>query len=391
MIYQPGVGEVGGVISVNRRQPLYRKLYNHVLQQIGERRLGPGDRVPSEKELSARFKVSRITSKRALEMLASEGTIVRVPGKGSFITESAHSGSSTGASGAKSNMLMGCVVADVDDAFGTRLLHGMEQQFSELGYHLVLHISHDKSTEEERAIGSLLDAGIRGLLIMPCHGEHYNPAVLKLVLDRFPLVFVDRYLRGLAASSVGTDNIVAAKRGVDYLIELGHRSIAFISSPAGNTSTIEERLEGFVKSHADHGVVSDQELRLEILKGERPLYWTMADVRAEIELVGDHLAAHPEITAVFASEYSIAKVVELAAREIGRRIPEELSLLCFDQPMRYDVAPHFTHLRQREFEIGRKASQIAHALASGSSAIEKVRLDAELKVGGTTAPPLRAS
>ena len=377
------------MISVNRRQPLYRKLYNYVLEQIEEGRLGPGDRVPSEKELSGRFKVSRITSKRALEMLASEGTIVRVPGKGSFITESAHGGSAPHTAGAKSGLLMGCVVADVDDAFGTRLLYGIEQQFSELGYHLVLHLSHDQAAAEERAIAGLLEAGIQGLLIMPCHGEHYNPAVLKLVLDRFPLVFIDRYLRGLAASSVGTDNVVAAKRGVDYLIELGHTAITFVSSPPGNTSTIEERLEGFVKSHADHGMVSDQELRLEILKGGHPLHWTMADVRAEIDLAAGHLIAHPEITAVFASEYSVAKIVELAAGEIGRRIPEELSLICFDQPMRYDLEPHFTHLRQRELEIGRKASQIAHDLASGSLEFEKIRLDADLMVGRTTAPPFR--
>lgn len=375
------------MISLNKRQPLYRRLYQHVLAEIDKGRLGPGDRVPSEKELSDKFAVSRITSKKALEMLAAEGKIVRVPGKGSFVPEGGASGGLRGGATVRSRNLMGCVVADFDDSFGTRLLHGIERKISDLGYQLLLHVSNDLRADEERAIGALLSAGIRGIIVMPCHGEHYNPAILKLVLDKFPLVFVDRYLPGLAASSVGTDNLAAAKLGTDHLIDLGHRRIAFVSSPPKNTSTIEERLEGFVRSHVEHGVATAREYRLEVLTKSRHSSWTMADAAEDVQKVRRYLAARPEVTAVLASEYSIARIVEEAARQMGKRIPEEISLVCFDQPMRYDLVSRLTHLRQREYEIGMKAAQLACDHASGRPEIEKIRVDADLILGSTTAKP----
>ena len=62
--------------------PLYEQLYRFVLGEIEAGRLAPGARVPSEKALADQFRVSRITSKRALEKLAQDGLIQRAHGRG---------------------------------------------------------------------------------------------------------------------------------------------------------------------------------------------------------------------------------------------------------------------------------------------------------------------
>src|SRR3954470_20604963 len=66
---------------------LYEQISTHVLDEIRRGVLGPGDRVASEMELAAQFEVSRITSKRALEVLREAGLIERIRGKGSFVVK----------------------------------------------------------------------------------------------------------------------------------------------------------------------------------------------------------------------------------------------------------------------------------------------------------------
>ena len=66
---------------------LYKKIYHFIKEQIESGRLRIGDRLPTEKELSEQFSVSRITSKRALVELEQEGLITRTRGKGSFVAD----------------------------------------------------------------------------------------------------------------------------------------------------------------------------------------------------------------------------------------------------------------------------------------------------------------
>lgn len=373
--------------AADSQQPLYQKIYLYLLQAIKKGDYRPGDRVPSEKELSRQFNVSRITSKRALELLSSEGKIERIPGKGSFIPMPAGAAGTPRTGAGRSETLIGCVMADFDDSFGARLLQGFERGCSERGFQIVLHFSRNVESEKE-AIDRLLDAGVRAIVIMPCHGEHYNAAILRLVLDNYPLVLVDRNLRGLAASSVATDNVAAAKSATDRLIGAGHRSICFISSPPAHTSTIEERLEGFIRSHAEHGIPVDQELRLEVLVGVRPPhFWVMSQVVGDVARIAEHLGAHPEITAVLASEFSIACLVESAVKRLGKRIPDDISIICFDNPDRFDVEPRFAHMKQKDLEIGTTAAELACGQVSGQSDLRQVRLPAEFIAGPSIAPP----
>lgn len=63
---------------------MYKKIYDDLLEAIEKGIYSPGSKLPSEKELMEQYNVSRITSKKALEMLADQNIIVRMPGKGSL-------------------------------------------------------------------------------------------------------------------------------------------------------------------------------------------------------------------------------------------------------------------------------------------------------------------
>jgi DNA-binding LacI/PurR family transcriptional regulator len=360
--------------------PLYQQIYDKLIEEVQGGTLSPGDRVPSENELTQRFGVSRITTKRALEMLYEAGLVERVPGKGTFLREEVRARGSGRAAAGPGGRFIGLVFTQFADEFGSILVRSIEESCRELGYQLILNLTYESQKREEEAIERLLEIGVCGIIILPVHGEFYNPIILKLVLDKFPLVFVDRRLRGLEVSTVSTDNTAAAKAATDYLLGQGHRVIVFVSRRIDNTSTLEDRLDGFFRSHVAAGVSIDKEVQvLEMpvspvlnLGGEEE-----SDPKIELGNIRAHLAANPGITAVFAAECTLA----VLARKAGRGLGRELEIVCFDEPYRSKYLPEesFACIRQPELQMGREAVRIVHERVVGmKNGVEVLRLGAEL-------------
>ncbi|MDR1576043.1 MAG: GntR family transcriptional regulator, partial [Treponema sp.] len=231
--------------------PFYQRIYDYLLGEIKSGRLKGGDRAPTEKELCRQFGVSRITSKRALEMLAADGYVTRFRGKGSFIKDDME----TGASG-----LIGLLIPSFRDFFGATFVCEAAKNCGGLGYHLLIKHTRDSVSEESEAINALAELDTAGILLMPVLGEYYNADILKLVLKKKPLVLVDRKMHGLAVPSVSTDNVQAAETGTNYLLSLGHRKIAFYSGPISDVSTVEDRKQGFIGALLKAGIVPDPAL-----------------------------------------------------------------------------------------------------------------------------------
>ena len=191
--------------------PLYEQLYRFVLGEIEAGRLAPGARVPSEKALADQFRVSRITSKRALEKLAQDGLIQRARGRGSFVAGLPASelvdGTAAVAAPAATAVnlhppLVGLLVPDTSDTFGAHLVRTVESQLRRQHYRTILCRTEGRRELEEEAIDDCLALGVAGMIIFPVYGEYYNERLLRLVLDHFPIVLVDRYLRGIPVCSV---------------------------------------------------------------------------------------------------------------------------------------------------------------------------------------------
>jgi DNA-binding LacI/PurR family transcriptional regulator len=351
--------------------PYYKHIYNYLLEEISEGKLSAGDRVLSEKELCAKFGVSRITSKKALDMLNEQGLIFRIPGKGSFVGGAV----SPKTAGVPASHIVGLVIADFNDAFGTRLVNAIEESCEELGYHLLLKFSHDSSGEEERALRSFSGDDTAGVLVLPAHGEYYNPEILKQILNKKPLVFVDRKMKGLPVPTVSTDNVGTARDAVNYLLNLGHRNIAFYSGPMENVSTVEDRWNGFIKAFNDAGFIFDSSYFCLDVPGT-----------GDVEVAKRHLEAHPEISAAFVTEFAKALAVRAAAEALGRRVPGDFSIITVDCPVFDLEVPRFTHMKQDEYAIGRRAMEILHSiiLGDGTAGLEDIRIPAQIVEGNST-------
>ncbi|SFL58221.1 DNA-binding transcriptional regulator, LacI/PurR family [Gracilibacillus orientalis] len=376
-------------------KPLYEVLYQNLKKDITTGVYKEGDRVPSEKELSKQYDVSRITTKKALELLAGEDLIIRHPGRGSFVKLSSDNEMKTIENGGtlqkKKHVapLIGLVITDFDDSYGTALISSIEKCTAEQSSFLVLRRSFGMPDIEEKAIKELVNLGVDGLIVFPSQGEYFSEEILKLVLNKFPLVLVDRHLKGISTASVSTDNVGAARIGAEHLLELGHRHIGILTPPPSDTTALEDRIEGFIQAHAEKGVIIDKELWINSITSTLPNSFRPPNIKRDIDKIKNHMIEHPNITALFAAEYYIALMADEAIRELGMRIPEDISIICFDSPPTHIGEFHLTYLAQNQEKMGRKVFELLMMLKNKEDADihpKRVLLDASLVIGKSTAP-----
>lgn len=359
-------------------EALYTQVHEALRRRIREGAIAVGDRLPSEAELTEEFAVSAITVKRALNMLRDEGFVVRRPRIGTVVVSQQPERAEAGAT------LVGYVVPGFDDAFGTRVLAGLLAA-SPGQAHVVVAASHGDQTLEQQLVQAQLDQGIDALVLQPSSSEFIPPAVLALVGRRFPLVIVDRTLRGTPVSTVTSDNVAGGRLATEHLFDLGHEGIALALSP-NHVSTLDERRRGFVAAHAARHVRLDPG---SIYTGVRSVVpGSDVDPVEDVEALAAFLEANPRLTAVVAGEYHTARLVLQAARQLGRSVPEELSIVCFDAPAEFvDAALPFTHVEQDQHTMGRRAIELVLAQLADAGAIEQEIVPVWLVEGESTAPP----
>ncbi|MGN7381959.1 GntR family transcriptional regulator [Paenibacillus sp. SAFN-117] len=347
--------------------PLYEQLYTHIMQEIKAGRLSSGDRVLSEKELAEQFNVSRITSKKALEKLSQDGVIKRIRGKGSFVADvlpdwiykqAPHPRQET--STEDGWRMIGFIAPSFSDEYGATLLRTIEKKCAEQKCHLLITKTSGGREEEQRAIRLLVNLGVDGLIVIPIHGEHYNTELLRLVLDGFPVVLADRHWKGIPVCAVYTDNQRAAQELTSYLIDKGHQEIAYLSPPEKNTSTLEERLQGYTMAITRQGLKFNPENCLTNLTSTLPMYLHENKAGQDKELLTKFIEQRPGVKAFFAAEFSIALYLIQVLHSMGKRL-DEYEIVCFDSADDHLGRPLFTHIRQDEQRIGEMA--VKHLIA----------------------------
>ena len=217
----------------------------------------------------------------------------------------------------KSTKLLGLIVTDISNPFMSELAYHIDSQVRARGYNIVL-CNSTRSLEQERALFELMiSRKVDGIILFPAESESYH--TLEGLLPRIPTIFVGENLRDVPESFVTVDNYRGAYMGVEYLYSLGHRRILYLGKRKGST-THKLRSEGYQDACRNLGLT--------------PRYLNNTFPSTSIKhgyLLAQQLFSRPlEETAVFAATDTNALGVLQAAEEKGIRIPEDLSLLGFD-------------------------------------------------------------
>lgn len=342
-----------------KKEPLYLKIYNDLLNGIQNGVYPAGMRLPSEKELTDQYNVSRITSKKALEMLAEKNIITRMPGKGSYVLdaeggqEEAEDPQPVQAVRSESaGRMIGVVMDAFGVAYGSNLLSGIEFECRRKGYNPVLKCTYGSMEEETKAIEDLIALGVSGIILMCAQGETYSAAVLRLSVEHFPIVLVDRELKGLPIPFVGTDNYSAAKELVNLLIEKGHRDICFLSHPFMRTSSVEARFAGYRDSYMEHNMLTNENMWITDIGSMLPRLDENEEAgNADEKRIETFVERNPQVTAFMAVDHTIGVMVYKTLKRMG--LEREKEVVFFDGIDEInDSNPVFTHVMQGEYLMG---------------------------------------
>jgi LacI family transcriptional regulator len=245
--------------------------------------------------------------------------------------------------------MLGVVAWGLDYYAPSRIVVGIEQRSRELGYSLFLHlVSHPTDSGAERILNTLADHRVEGIIwAIPEVGENHAWIQLNALENLPPVVFLSTQgTPGL--DSISVDNRRGGDLAVQHLVDQGRKRIGIISGPPDWWES-RERLAGWQEVLQRNGLEPAQK---RIVQAD----WS---VESGAQAMRRLLEQDPEVEAVFASSDDIALGALTAASQAGRRIPEDLALVGFDNiPQSAYFQPPLTTIDQPLSRTGRAAVDV---------------------------------
>lgn len=370
---------------------LYERIYRELAEQITSGRLTVGAKMPTEQELAEAYHVSRITSKRALNLLAEKGLVVRRRGLGTFVadvpTKEAPARVLRTPQNAALPRRIGVIMEDLGESYALGLFYELDILAAQAGFQLCMAVSYGDQQRERTALRQLISLQVEGIIVMPAHAPYYDTDLLRLVLDHFPIVLIDRPLHGIPAPSIYSDNAAGARLLTQTLIDKGHRNIGYISTDINEAISLEDRQGGYISAMRANGLTELPSLILPKLTRFEISTNRIATNTQEPEeqvIITKWLAEHPEITAVIGSEYGMAHLLKRVAAKLSLRIPEDLAVTCFDERYGYLGEYEFTHIKQDERAMAQKALEVMESMLEGKNMRRQNHLIPTLLLMGST-------
>ena len=306
----------------------YRVLADRLREELGRSSGKQGYKLPTELELTARYQLSRQTVRHALRLLEEEGLIHRRQGSGSY---------ATGLTPSAAPRQIAVVASFMDDYIFPAILHEATEVFSRQGYSTAVYATENRVSREREILLRLLEEPMSGLLVegsktaLPTpNGDLYQP----LRQAGTPMVFLHGAYGELSGiPCVADDNYGGGYQLARYLASRGHREFAGIFK--------SDDAQGPQRYHGALAAVRDEGLPIR----DRRFAWYDSEDRDEIAF---HLVQ-----------------VLLAA---GRRVPEEVAVVSFDNSYLSQISPvPITSLSHRS-RMGRVAAEQMTALLRGEAA-----------------------
>ncbi|OPA76968.1 LacI family transcriptional regulator [Paenibacillus selenitireducens] len=245
--------------------------------------------------------------------------------------------------------IISLLITDITNPFYTTLARGAEDAAKRLGYQVMFSNSDENLDKEKEYIDTVLSMRVDGVLIAPA-GDHSVEHLEKLRQYNIPFVLVDREVPGVESDRVLGDSKEGSKALVEHLIALGHRRIAFINGSL-DISTARMRRAGYLET-----------LKLNDIEVQPDYMFDTTYSRFDADPIIEKMIAMPKSkrpTAIFAANNFITLAAIRSLRAKGLRVPEDFSIVCFDDlDPDYIVDPFLTIAAQPAYDFGRIGMQM---------------------------------
>jgi LacI family transcriptional regulator len=274
----------------------------------------------------------------------------------------------------KRTLTLALVLSDITNPFWTTVARGVEDAANKQGYHIIIGNTDESPHKQEEYLTFLMKKQVDGFLVVPVSSRSLD----VLQKRRVPFVVIDRHIPDEQFDSVRGDSANGAYALTRHLLTLGHRRIAIISGQE-YLSTASDRVAGFLKALQDAGVSDAPQV-----------YWGEFNQETGYDYARQALKSKPRPTAIFASNNFIAIGAVRALHEAGMRIPEDMSVVAFDDlPPAITIDPFFTVAAQPAYEMGQQAAELllARLAGSGPDGFQEIVLPVEIIVRKSSGKP----
>jgi LacI family transcriptional regulator len=258
------------------------------------------------------------------------------------------------------------ILSDIRNPFFAEVARGAEDAASAAGCDLVLCNSDLDAGKQMQYVHSLMEKRVDGILMNSVSALSREQQA-QLASCGVPIVLLNRSASSKGFSTVCADNEAGGALAARHLLELGHRNIGHITGPRQH-GNLSDRTRGFTRTleAAKHPVTPV------VLYGNINFAGGQA-------LTAKLLASHPELTAIFAGNDVMAFGAVRAILDRGLRIPDDISLVGFDNIEFASVMyPPLTTIHQPKYEMGQAAVEILLRLGREKQMAEQRVLGVEL-------------
>ncbi|HLV08689.1 MAG TPA: GntR family transcriptional regulator, partial [Halanaerobiales bacterium] len=250
--------------NCSNRLSKYIIIKNYYLEYIEKNELKEGALLPSELEVSRKFKYSRDTVRRALNELENEGYVRRERGKGTFYTRPVRK---------FGERKIAVLTTFVSNYIFPSIISGIEGVVSSRNYMLTLASSNNDPALEKIHLQKIIDSQVDGLIIEPTRSSinKQNRDLYRELYKRgIPFVMINAYYRDLKPAFVVIDDFKGEYIATKYLLQLGHRQIAGIFKRDDLQGLY--RKQGYLKALKEYGVSIDKKIIGEYNTNEMATY-----------------------------------------------------------------------------------------------------------------------
>ncbi len=359
-------------------KPKYFSLMEHLKADIVSGVISPGEKLPSENELSQKYSLSRHTVRKALGILEQDGYVEAFHGKGTYCSENMNH--------ARKSKNIAVITTYISDYIFPRLIQGMDNILSESGYSIILKNTGNSRQKEAKCLEELLKKDIDGLIIEPSKSEmickHRN---LYENLDKLGIPYI--FIQGIYSEMKNQPHILMddARGGylvTRYLLELGHRNIVGFFK-ADDIQGLE-RHKGYVKALQEAGISYDP---------DNVVWFHTEDRKVKPGLVAREMAETknlPDGIVCYNDQIAVQVMEEL--EKAGIRIPEDISITGYDNSLYAQRGTGITTIAHPQEKLGEMAAELLlekiNGVSEKDSRVERV-IQPELIVRGSCAASQR--